>query len=68
MVGLHATTSLCNTIICSQTGRITLHGFPKATTPEGIFFVTTDPAPMMVSSPIVTLLITIVRLNSKKDA
>lgn len=34
--------------------RRTRHGLPAAITPEGISFVTTLPAPMMVSSPIVT--------------
>ena len=33
---------------------ITLHGLPTATTSDGISFVTTDPAPMVTLSPIVT--------------
>ena len=34
--------------------RITRHGLPAATTPAGMSFVTTLPAPMTVPSPIVT--------------
>lgn len=34
--------------------RTTLHGLPNANTPLGIFLVTTDPAPMVTSSPITT--------------
>ena len=30
------------------------HGFPAATTPAGMSRVTTEPAPMMLLSPIVT--------------
>src|SRR5690606_41356818 len=35
-------------------GRSTRHGFPTATTPGGMSEVTTEPAPMMLSSPLVT--------------
>ena len=38
----------------SQTGRSTRHGVPTATTPAGIGFVTTLPAPITLSSPTVT--------------
>ena len=34
--------------------RMTRHGFPAANTPDGMFFVTTLPAPMTVPSPMVT--------------
>ena len=33
---------------------ITLHGLPTVTTFDGISFVTTDPAPIVMLSPIVT--------------
>ena len=38
----------------SVMGRSTLQGLPAATTPAGISFVTTLPAPMVVPSPMVT--------------
>ena len=34
--------------------RSTRQGFPTATTPAGMSFVTTEPAPMTASSPMVT--------------
>ena len=41
----------------SVIGRSTLQGLPTATTPEGISFVTTLPAPMTVLEPMVTLIL-----------
>ena len=45
---------------------IFLHGLPTATQLDGIFFVTTEPAPIIVSSPILTPGSTIVESPMKQ--